>query len=409
MSKKLKSKIVPAMASAWAGLAAIFAAISATAEEPDTVLSRSRQVEVGKSGPWGVLEYYKIPLTVPDSLIRLHKVPSQQIEWRIPARSVVELRQFLLEKGLLAEEIDAALEGATMMKDGEGSRFFPAPDALYDLDPDARARLYRILAKIPGNPFHARPVYLHTSNLSEWFEGSGVPKAAILDVSQLAYPTPTGRGFFFADLPFTLRNAMSTADERTILSGMLRRPGLIVRLRLAPDSPIDEMREYWSAGFRNLAVRPLLESAVVGIGSGFLDIAHLLPPTAREDLNQFPGPADGARGRYPDWFWTCYNFFLFETRDVYADSPERDSLILEEFERAAPPLQFGDMLLLGSGNRIVHGCVHLADDIVFTKNGADIFSPWLLMKLDDVIAYHDLEGDLSIAIYRKRESDSTPR
>ena len=31
-----------------------------------------------------------------------------------------------------------------------------------------------------------------------------------------------------------------------------------------------------------------------------------------------------------------------------------------------------------------HSCVYIADDIVFTKNGRNVLSPWIFMKLDEV-------------------------
>lgn len=388
-----------------AAIAAILFSASAPADEiPTTVLTRQRSVEVSPPGPWGTLEFYQIPLSLPPEHIPLLRIPSQQTVWRLPLNSSDELRAAFLGAGLTETETDAALAGARVLADAAMARVFPADDAIYRLSPETREKVYSLLAAQSENPSHARPIYLNSRNLSLWFEGSGIPISAVEDVAQLAYPTPSGRGYFFADLPFTLRNAQSTDEERRIMQAMMRRPALVVRLQLSTDSPIEQMRDYWSSGFRNKAVRPLLESSIASVGTGKIDIAHLLPATPRQYLNRFPGPADGIGGRYPDWFWTCYNFFSFNPRDVYADSPERDAILIREFERAAPPLQFGDMLVLESGSRFVHGCVHIADDIVFTKNGPDIFSPWILMKLDDVVAFHDLGGDVSLSVYRRREA-----
>jgi hypothetical protein len=388
-------------------LLALLLSVSASADDPaTTVLSRARELEVSAPGPWGTLEFYQIPLSIPRSYLPLLRTPSQQTEWNVPVDTVEDLRRLFLEGGLSETEVEGALAGSKVLANRGSARVFPSEDALFGMAPMTRQRLYALLAREEGNPFHARPLYLNTSNLSLWFEGSGIPVSVIEDVAKLAYPTPSGRGFYFADLPVTLRNAHSTASERAILQSMARQPGLVVRLRLSPDSPLASIRDYWAADFRNKAVRPLLQSAIDSIGTGNIDIAHLLPSTPRQYLNRFPAPVDGAGGRFPDWFWTCYNFFRFHPRDVYADSPERDAILIREFERSAPPLQFGDMLLLFSGSRIVHGCIHIADDIVYTKNGPDLFSPWVLMKLDDVIAYHDLSGGLTINVYRRRERES---
>jgi hypothetical protein len=46
--------------------------------------------------------------------------------------------------------------------------------------------------------------------------------------------------------------------------------------------------------------------------------------------------------------------------------------------------------------------VYLADDFVFTKNGANVISPWLIMKLSDVIDRYSVREEPTIQIYRPR-------
>lgn len=375
------------------------------AEAP--TIGRPRPVVALLPGIWGTLEYYAIPLVCPPASLAYMPTPSQQVEWSFHTQTQEGLEAELLAAGITPEEIAAILKGANVLSDPELMRVFPTDEAILGMSFQTRARLYQRLGQIPENRFYARPIYIPTENLSAWFDGSGIPRTVIQDVAKLAYPTPRGRGFFFADLPFTLRRADSLADERLLLSGLTRREGLIVRLRLTRDTLTPELAAYWHAGYKNKAVMPLLEAVVQSNDGAALDIAHLLPATPRQHLNRFPDPSEAVDGRLPDWFWTCYNFFRFSPRDVYADSPERDNLILEEFEPSLPPLQFGDMLLLNSGSRVIHGCIHIADDIVYTKNSSDLFSPWVLMRLEDVVASRDLLGDVSLSAHRRK--DAVPR
>ncbi len=374
----------------------------AGADETDAPPLAYREVEVGAEGPWGKLEYYRVPLEFPNALLSTLVVPSQHVEWVFQAATQDELDHNLAVAGLTSSEVVTAFSGCTIIQDEDKFRVFPSDEAVIGMLPETRTKLYQLLALYDENRYYRRPVYINSQNLSMWFQGSRIPRAAIADISHLAYPTPNGHGYFLSDVAFTLRRARNAIEERDLLQGMLRANGLIVRLRVSKDSLTPGIGEYWTAGYKNKAVMPLLESVVEHNDGGTIDVAHLLPGIPRQYLNQFPDALDAANGRLPDWFWTCFNFFRTSPRDVYADSPERETMILKEFEAALPPNQFGDMLLLNSNGRIIHGCIYIAEDIVYTKNGPDIYSPWVLMKIQDVVGYHDVLGDGSIGTYRKR-------
>jgi len=367
-----------------------------------------RPVTVLPPGPWGSLEYYSIALTCPPASLAHLRTPSQQVEWCIHATNQTELEAELLSAGLDDGEITTVLKGATVLATPELMRVFPSEEAVLGMGFETRKKLYEHLGTIRENRFHRPPLYIATENLSSWFDGSGIPRPVIEDIAKLAYPTPRGIGFFFADLPFTLRRTDSLKEERLLLSGLTRRQGLVVRLRVTRETLTPEIANYWNAGYKNKAVMPILDAVVHANDGAAIDISHLLPATPRQYLNRFPEPSDAVDGRLPDWFWTCYNFFRFTPRDVYADSPERDTLLLEEFVPGIPPLQFGDVVMLNSGTKIIHGCIHIADDIVFTKNGADFFSPWVLMRLEDVVASQDLTGDVTLSAYRKVPAQAPP-
>lgn len=360
-----------------------------------------REVLTGPVGAWGQIESYQVPLSCPERYVSLFQTPSQQVEWQLKASSVEELGKLLESAGLTKEEAESLLYGAHVMSDSEGARVFPDAEKVFGLSVKTRQILYTLLSRFPENRFHHRPIYINNENLSQWFQGAEIPRSAIEDVAMLAYPTPRGPGYFFSDLPVTLRRADSARTERNLLKALLRRPGLVARVRLDCGVPLDQIADYWTAGYKNKEVLPLLESIVRTADKPVIDVAHLLPAGSRQLLNRFPSPVHGASGRYPDWFWTCYNFFLRAPVDVYADDPDLNAMLFTEFKPTMPPLQFGDLILLNSENRIVHGCIHIADDLVFTKNGPDIFSPWVLMRISEVVSFHDLYGDVTLGAYRK--------
>lgn len=360
------------------------------------------EIQNAGKGPWGNLEYYETALQCPDEFLSTIRVPSQLTEWVFEATNQDELLDILNRSGLSKEESAALISSSTILYDSEIIRVFPSEDTVLKMAPSTRSNLYSLLALYEQNQFYRRPVYIGESNLSRWFRGTGVARPIIEDIAQLAYPTRNGQGFYLSDIAFTLRNTTNAAEERHLFQALLRRKALIVRLRPGTLESSPAIAAYWSADYKNKEVLPLLESVVHSNQGGTIDVAHLLPPIPRQYLNIFPALSDGLSGRFPDWFWTCYNFFRFTPRPVFADSPERDSLVLREFNETAPPYQFGDMIFLNSGGKVIHGCIYIAEEIVYTKNGPDVFSPWVLMRIQDVVGYHDRIGDASLSAYRKR-------
>jgi len=365
--------------------------------------STNDDTQVSGNQPWGVLESYEIPLTCPEHLLRLVDIPSSQTEWLFNQPSIEELKNHLAVKGFSEKEISYILDGCIAIFDPAiGTRLFPDDDHVRNIPLPLRVKTYRLLAENPRNRFHHRPLFMNSENVSGWFRDSGLPRSILADVAQLAYPTPTAKGYYLSDVSFLLRQVHNSYDEQLVLRALMRRPTLIARLKLDATSDLVELSDYWAAGFKNKDILPLMESVVRTKQVDSLDIAHFLPPTPRRNLYSFPELSEGASGRFPDWFWTCYNFFRFTPVDIYADSPNRKAIMTREFELALPPYQFGDVLVIRNGDRAIHGCIYIADNIVYTKNSADIYSPWILMKLNDVVAYHDMSGDTEITAHRKR-------
>ncbi|MFN7139466.1 MAG: hypothetical protein ACK4UN_09015, partial [Limisphaerales bacterium] len=76
-------------------------------------------------------------------------------------------------------------------------------------------------------------------------------------------------------------------------------------------------------------------------------------------------------------------------------------LVGEGLEQAA----FGDILFLQNSDGIlIHSAVYIADDIVFTKNGAGYNQPWIYMKMEDMMPFYDSPVDSPrVVVYRRKE------
>ena len=101
----------------------------------------------------------------------------------------------------------------------------------------------------------------------------------------------------------------------------LDRPGealATLRSRLAPDSDLVALSDYWTGRSRKKDILPILESVAETAGVRKIDIAHLLPSLARKLLYTYPDVSLMAKGSLPD----CQ--FLLAPRDNEDHPAERD-------------------------------------------------------------------------------------
>ena len=67
------------------------------------------------------------------------------------------------------------------------------------------------------------------------------------------------------------------------------------------------------------------------------------------------------------------------------------------------PMELGDLIALLDGTgKGIHLCVFIADDFVFTKNGRNMLSPWVIMKLPDMLSLFPAERR-RVVTYRRKE------
>jgi hypothetical protein len=148
---------------------------------------------------------------------------------------------------------------------------------------------------------------------------------------------------------------------------------------------------------------PILESILETDGLEEIDITHLLPAMPRKLLYSFPMVGVAAHGRVPDCHWTTLNFFNYNARDVYLDTRMATANVLENYGRVQGDWKFGDAILFldrQTGNAL-HSCVYIADEIVFTKNGNNLVTPWVLMPLEEVRKVYAGANPIELVAFRK--------
>lgn len=359
------------------------------------------QIFKSRKGPWGQLEYYYTHLEAPDSLVKSVPTPSSEIIWHLPGKTREEQRKLLESAGMLASQVDAIFDNSN--PSDEGAALFPPPDVIAELSQEVRGRVYRTLRSFPENPLYRTPLVMNTDDVHQWFSGGQLTSETLDLVDLLSYPI--GNTLAFSDVPFLLQqSSMSERMERNLIRSMTRTRSLILRLRIDRDSDLAQIKEYWTAGFKNKDVLPLLNSVSQSPEIDYIDVIHLLPPIPRQHLNTFPSLAEGIDGSYPDSFWAAMNFFEYLPRSEFKDLRQVARYAEFAYEPANKPLRYGDLLVIYDPERdlSIQAAVYLADYIVYTKDGRSVLRPFILTRLPDLVSRFQGEIPFEVRAWRKR-------
>lgn len=357
-------------------------------------------------GPWGRLEYFPVFMEAPLSLVERFPIPSSRPKWAFPSSSLPQLSDFLSNAGLEHHAIDAMLAKDAVIQDGDMAYVFPPLTLLESLTSIQRTVIYAELRKYPANEFHAEPVLITSGDVDDWFRSSKLRPEIIAKIKQYTYER--GDTLAFSDLPAVMNYAQGEHEARAIVKALTRTRALIVKLLIENKADIETVMDYWTTGLnlRRKDMLPLLES-IVDVGAEKIDVVHMLPPLPRKLLMTYPDTGMAKEGVFPDCHWTSLNFFNYNPQPYLLDSRLATTAVLERFNPVDPPYKFGDILFFLDSQRgdAFHSCVYIADDVVFTKNGRNVLSPWIFTKLDDVNKVYLFDGNGRIQGYRNKSAN----
>jgi hypothetical protein len=140
---------------------------------------------------------------------------------------------------------------------------------------------------------------------------------------------------------------------------------------------------------------------------------HLLSPFEREFLNTYFEPTEPSLT--PSCFWTAFNFGSDKPNDRFLVVPgiwtEHQELAGQELAARYRPISAPDRLgdIVGyrrkGGTDMLHVCVFVADQIVFTKNGYTFSKPWIFSRLENVDALYLTSPDIERVYFRRRDTN----
>ena len=366
--------------------------------------ARSRAEATSEAkGPWGTLQSSYVYIAAPDSILRFFPVPSAVTKWTFVGMTKAEIAALFDGPDVPAALRTDITDASRWTSVGEHEQFCPSTAAVVALPEEARERIYRVLSQWEVNEFHCAPYFVPEGDIGRWLDDTGLRPELIDVVRRTAYRR--GQSLCFSDMPLVVSMTRSRAEARAIIKAFSRTRTALLSLKLDPTSDIGRIRDYWSSGDANAKdFMPLLESVATNPAIRQLDIVHILPPYARKLCYTYPHPSHAVGGRYPDCHWTSLNFFNYRPEDRLFDTIGAELFVREHCDLGDGPYRFGDILFFTDAEgRAVHSCVYVAADFVFTKNGANVISPWLIMELSDVVDRYSVHGEPTIRIYRRRE------
>lgn len=362
--------------------------------------TKSAPRSTGTNAPWGRLEYTPIALDRPDEYFTndfSHGTP--RTLWSFRNQTEQQLLDTFAAFDFTAPTRAWLTNRAHWQFSPRAIVLAPPPEVVVSLGRETRQKFYQLLAQNPENVLHATPFHFRGDGFDDWFAGCGLSAEKIALVRSLAYEQEGG--LCFADAPTFA--ALSTPEEtRNVIKCLWRVSTFVVKLRIGPDTDVDQLMQYWSPLGPARDYRPLIESMTRVPEGSTINLSYLLPHFARLRLYTYPNPRDRDIARQ-DCFWSSMNFFNAVPDNRFFSAEQTQQVLETEYTRVRDDTRrFGDLLMLTSANnQALHMCVYIADDVVFTKNGANTQQPWVLMHLPEMLSQYDREKPFQVRVYRR--------
>jgi hypothetical protein len=357
------------------------------------------------SPPWGLLEAVEMPFADPDALFSDRAVRLEQQPWFFETSSQSNLIYVLSHSSLTEAQKQNLFQGAEWRMATNGYLVTPSLDLVRGLSPSSRQQIYSLLARSPINYSQRYPFRFRPDTFEARFAAADLSPAKMNLLRSLMY---TNDGdLCFSDLNLLPSN-LSTSEFNEVVNVLYRLPVYLLRLRIFEHSSIEGITKYWGVGGREKRIKPLLDSLarVGGINGTTLNVSYLLPAFPRLRLYTFPNAWTNTRSAREDCFWTALNFFNNQPDNRFLDPDNVRESLRTEFAPVNDHPSFGDVVTLwDSQDNIIHACIYLAEDFVFTKNGNNPLAPWVIMRIPDMLLLFPSEKNRT-RIFRKLNANA---
>jgi 5-methylcytosine-specific restriction endonuclease McrA len=360
-----------------------------------------------KPGPWGSLEFVSIKFNAPAELPTVQSMMETPVQWHFNGYNREDYVRLINSIEMPAEHLETLLSRDHLKTYESGVVLTPPVDLVLDLPMAARDRIYRVIAGMPENSGYF--AYFQSRDLEERLKAAGVsPEVA---ARLRAMVCPHGKYLVFSGLQ-ALLSIVPTAEERMrVMQVLTEQKSVLIKLKVDENSNLDELARYWDKAGDSINTKALLTAMKGAPGGATVDLVKLLPPVPASLVYTFPNlhaHSKEARVRR-DCHWTAFNFFNDKADDGYGDSDYVEKRFMAEFTPVDGAPRYGDLIFLTRPNgSIIHSCTYIADDLVFTKNGATACHPWMFARIDDLLELYSYAVEpneaLRVNYWRKKAS-----
>lgn len=364
-----------------------------------------QQIHSCKKGPWGRLSYSQIIIETPEEFLDQQKTKPRKTTWFFKEHTRESLQKFIAETPLKPAQKAIFHTQLKRRTSPNGIFVYPTVKFVMELQPEARRALYQELSRFAENPYHQAPYTFPATMQDHWLKTGDIPVKTKLMIRKLLYDRGTMKAF--ADINLVLSELDNEKERETLIKALSRSASLFPKLRVSSNTDIDNLADYWMKGGKAKDIRPILRSVAQIEGGADIDLVHLLPPIPRMLAFTHTTPQLGtqAKGRSLS-HWTAANFFNTEPDNRFLDTAHYIQLLNKEYQSIPSRPHFGDIILLASPDgKLIHSCNYIADDIVLTKNGTGLSSPWVFMKLEEVEELHSYRDFKTLTIRRKEPQE----
>jgi hypothetical protein len=357
---------------------------------------------IQEKGPWGVIQALGLPLADADGELPDQSERLQKPRWVFDHFSADALTAFLNTCDLSSAQRSVLLDRKFWTITASSCVVSPPEEIVLALNSRCREQIYSVLARSPANYPQRFPFRFPLNGFAARLQGGGLAAADVAQLKRLSY-IDAGT-VCFSDLDLA-EHLISPGQFKNLVGTIYEIPVYRLSLQITPDSNVDALAGYWGKGSREGLVKPLLTALTkVPEGTG-INISFLLPPFARLRLYTYPDSWHNPEMADEDCTFSSMNFFN-ENPDTNFFNPDYTARTIHSTYipiRGQPT--FGDVIaIMGTNEKVIHMCVYIAGDFVFTKNGVNPEAPWVFMQLPDVyLAYCKPANSTHVEIFRRKE------
>jgi len=335
-----------------------------------------------REGPWGRLVLTPILITPTDQSLPAGWSRPPPTSWYFGGHSEASLRTFLGGLRLFADEKANLLNPEAWKLEDGGIRVFPKAETIFSLDESTRLKIYAQLARQPENPAHARPWSLKAADFVSALNSSGLSNTTRDLIAKVAYKS--GNRMFVSDGASVVSTIADEKEKIRALRFLKSAETYMVKMEINPSYDLNAALDYWEKK-SNQDFRPILESMLNSSEGGYLDLIHILPDFARERLYTYPEHVNVTAGIRRDCHWSSLNFFAAEPDDRFGQTAQVQQHVLENYYQSSDEPAYGDIIFFTTQTgETLHSATYLAANLTFTKNGDDLYQPWIIMDARDL-------------------------